>query len=115
MKKLAQHWQILIALLLATGMATVFRNVTGNLPEDSWGYIGIMRVIGMGGFVGGLFIQALKMIIVPLVVSAIISGIAGLSGVEGFGRLGLKTVGFYMGSSLLAILVWLALVNAIQP
>ena len=115
MKKLAQHWQILIALLLATGIATVFRNMTGHLPEDSWGYVAIMRVIGVGGFVGMLFIQALKMIIVPLVVSAIISGIAGLSGVEGFGRLGLKTVGFYMGTSFLAILVGLALVNTIQP
>ena len=115
MKKLAQHWQILIALLLATGIATVFRSITGHLPEESWGYVSIMRVIAVGGFVGALFIQALKMIIVPLVVSAIISGIAGLSGVEGFGRLGMKTVGFYMGTSLLAILVGLALVNTIQP
>lgn len=115
MKKLAQHWQILIALLLATGIATVFRTLTGHLPEDSWGYVSIMRIIAVGSFVGMLFIQALKMIIVPLVVSAIISGIAGLSGVEGFGRLGMKTVGFYMGTSFLAILVGLALVNTIQP
>jgi len=115
MKKLAPHWQILIALILATGLATIFRTLIPHLPENEWPAIAIMRVIHTGAFVGALFIQALKMIIVPLVVSAIISGIAGLNGVEGFGRLGMKTVGFYMGTSLLAILVGLVLVNTIQP
>lgn len=115
MKKIAPHWQILIALLLATGIATVFRNVSGGLASDSWGYSAIHHIINAGDFVGTLFIQALKMIIVPLVLSAIISGIAGLGDVEGFGRLGIKTVGFYMSTSLLAILVGLFLVNTIQP
>lgn len=115
MKKIAPHWQILIALLLATGMATIFRNVSGQLATDSWGLGLIKNIIVVSEFVGTLFIQALKMIIVPLVMSAIISGIAGLGGVEGFGRLGLKTVSFYMGTSLMAILLGLFLVNTIQP
>lgn len=115
MKKIAPHWQILFALVLATLMAWGFRSVVGHLSEDSWGFASIHHIIGAGDFVGTLFIQALKMIIVPLVVSAIISGIAGLGDVEGFGRLGLKTVGFYMGTSLLAIFMGLLLVNAIQP
>jgi DAACS family dicarboxylate/amino acid:cation (Na+ or H+) symporter len=115
MKKLAPHWQILIALVLATILATIFRALSASLPEGSRGYHAIVNIIAVGEFVGNLFIQALKMIIVPLVVSAIISGIAGLGGVEGFGRLGLKTVGFYMTTSFLAVMVGLLLVNTIQP
>ncbi|MGB2266871.1 MAG: cation:dicarboxylate symporter family transporter, partial [Akkermansiaceae bacterium] len=100
MKKLAAHWQILIALLLATGTAIVFRNLSDSVAEDSAAYQFIQQAIAASDFVGKLFLQALKMIIVPLVASSIIAGIASLGGLHGFGRLGLKTIGFYMGTSL---------------
>ena len=115
MKKLAPHWQILIALVLATGTAVVFRNLSNSVPEDSGAYSFIQNTISVGDFVGKLFIQALKMIIVPLVASSIIAGIASLGGMKGFGRLGMKTMGFYLGTSLAAVLVGLMLVNTIQP
>jgi Na+/H+-dicarboxylate symporter len=59
--------------------------------------------------------RGLKMIIVPLIVTAVVSGITGMKGVEGFGRLGLKTIAFYMCSSLAAITVGLVVVNAVDP
>ncbi len=59
--------------------------------------------------------RALKMIIVPLIVTAVVSGITGMKGVDGFARLGIKTVSFYMISSLAAITVGLLLVNTIKP
>ena len=65
--------------------------------------------------VGKLFLNLLKMIIVPLVVSSVIAGITSLHGVKGFGRLLGKTTGFYAGTSLLAICLGLVLVNVIQP
>ncbi|MBK1829562.1 dicarboxylate/amino acid:cation symporter [Verrucomicrobiaceae bacterium R5-34] len=114
-KKLAAHWQILLALILATGTAIVFRNISKTVSDDSQAYIFIQHAITVCGFVGDLFIQALKMIIVPLVASSIIAGIAGLGGMDGFGRLGLKTLGFYLSTSLLAVVVGLLLVNTIQP
>ena len=114
-KKIAPHWQILIALILATGTAVVFRNITQTVSDDTSAYRFIQMVITVCSFVGNLFIQALKMIIVPLVVSSIIAGIAGLGGMDGFGRLGLKTLAFYTGTSLCAVLVGLTLVNTIQP
>ena len=114
-KKIAPHWQILIALILATGTAVVFRNISQTVPDDSQAYGFIQTVITVCGFIGNLFIQALKMIIVPLVVSSIIAGIASLGGMEGFGRMGLKTLGFYLGSSFCAVVVGLVLVNTIQP
>ena len=115
MKKLAPHWQILIALILATGTAVVFRNITSTVSVDSQAYGFVERTIAVCDFVGKLFIRALQMIIVPLVVSSIIAGIASLGGVKGFGRLGMKTLGFYMGTSFVAVVVGLLLVNTIQP
>ena len=114
-KKIAPHWQILIALILATGTAVVFRNISHTVAEDSSAYRFIQTAITVCGFIGNLFIQALKMIIVPLVVSSIIAGIASLGGMKGFGRLGMKTLAFYTGTSLCAVLVGLTLVNTIQP
>ncbi len=115
MKKIAPHWQILLALVLATGTAIVFRNISQTVAGDTQVIYFIQNAIAVSDFLGKLFIQALKMIIVPLVASSIIAGIAGLGGVQGFGRLGMKTLGFYMGTSLIVVLIGLVLVNTIQP
>lgn len=104
--KLPAHWQILGALLLATLTAVVLRQTVGDAATG---------FVEACAFVGDLFIRALKMIIVPLVVSSVIAGLASLKGVDGFGRLGLKTLAFYATSTLLAVLVGLVLVNLIQP
>ncbi len=55
------------------------------------------------------------MIIVPLIASSIITGIAGIGGGRGLGRLGGKTVLFYLTTSLLSVLVGLIVVNAFKP
>ncbi|MGJ8677812.1 MAG: dicarboxylate/amino acid:cation symporter [Akkermansiaceae bacterium] len=115
MKKLAPHWQILLALILATGTAIAFRGMSERVAESSQTYQFIHNAIATCDFIGKLFIRALQMIIVPLVVSSLISGIAGLGSMRGFGRLGLKTLGFYMGTTLAAVIVGLILVNTIQP
>lgn len=115
MKRLATHWQILIALALATVTALVLRGLFGELPETTSGGKLVAGVLETCEFIGDLFMRGLKMIIVPLIVTAVISGITGLKGVEGFGRLGAKTISFYLTSSLAAILVGLLLVNLIEP
>lgn len=115
MKRLAPHWQILLALVLATGAAVLFRNITSGISEASSTFHLINNTIAVCDFIGKLFIRALQMIIVPLVVSSLISGIAGLGAVKGFGKLGLKTIGLYMSTSLAAVIVGLVLVNTIQP
>jgi len=104
--RLKPHWQILIALVSAALLAIALRQASGDWVEG---------VISLCEFVGKLFMSLLKMIIVPLVVSSVVVGIASLHGVKGFGRLLGKTAGFYALTSLLAILLGLFLVNAIQP
>jgi Na+/H+-dicarboxylate symporter len=112
MKKLASHWQILASLVLATLTAVAFRGLFGGeAPEGSF----VLRAIETCEFIGDLFLRALKMIIVPLIITSVISGIASLQGVQGFGRLGMKTFGFYACSSLLAVVTGLAMVNLIEP
>jgi Na+/H+-dicarboxylate symporter len=66
-------------------------------------------------FIGSLFLNALKMIIVPLIVSSMITGIAGIGDPQSLGRLGGKTLLFYAASSLLAILTGLVFVNLLSP
>lgn len=110
--KLKPHWQILLSLVLATLTGLIFREL-GSGSER--GLVFVEGVVAFSKDVGELFLNLLKMIIVPLVVSSVIAGIAGLHGMDGFGRLLGKTAGFYALTSLLAICLGLVLVNAISP
>jgi proton glutamate symport protein len=64
---------------------------------------------------GGLFMSALKMLIVPLVMCSIIHAMGSLGQHGNFARLGFKTLGYYACTSLFAILIGLILVNVIKP
>jgi Na+/H+-dicarboxylate symporter len=65
--------------------------------------------------VGDWFLRALKMLIVPLIVSSIIVGVASVGGGKALGRLGAKTGGYYVLTSLLAVLTGLFVVDWIEP
>ena len=106
MTSIKLHWQILIAILLAI--------LAGSLSGTNTILLGV-NVYEVYQFIGTLFLNALKMIVVPLIVASIITGVAGLGQNDGLGRLGLKTLGFYTLSSFLAIMVGLILVNLVQP
>ncbi len=66
-------------------------------------------------WMGDLFLRALKMLIIPLILSSLISGVTNIGSGSNLGRLGLKTMGYYVMTSLLAIITGLILVNLIQP
>lgn len=66
-------------------------------------------------WVGTLFLNALKMIIVPLIVAAMISGVASLGDVRKLGRLGGITLGYFAVTTGIAVLIGLILVNLLQP
>ena len=104
--KLALHWQILIALVFAA-LAGFLSGTEATIFGVPW--------IAIYTFIGTLFLNALKMIVVPLVVSAIITGVANVGDNGGFGRLGGKTLGYYVLTSTIAIIIGLVLVTLIQP
>lgn len=65
--------------------------------------------------VADIFMRLLKMLIVPLVLTSIVTGVASISGGREFGRLGAKTLGYYMTTSMLAIITGLVFINLTQP
>lgn len=66
-------------------------------------------------WLGDIFLRALKMLIIPLIVSSLISGITNIGSGQSLGRLGIKTISYYLLTSTFAILIGLFLVNMIQP
>ena len=66
-------------------------------------------------WMGDLFLRALKMLIIPLILSSLISGITNIGSGSSLGRLGLKTIAYYVSTSLLAIFTGQFLVNLIRP
>ena len=103
--RLALHWQILIALILAV--------LVGIFSDSSTTLFGL-SLYSVFNFIGTLFLNALKMLIVPLIMSSIIVGMMEIQP-ETLGRLGYKTLLYYAASSLVAILVGLLVVNLFQP
>jgi proton glutamate symport protein len=113
MKKIALHWQILIAIGLAAIAGTIV-NQAGNGDPSAPGMLGV-SFLSMFEYVGTLFLNALRMIIVPLITSSIIVGMAGIGSSGNLGALGGRTILFYGVTTLAAILVGLLLINAVGP
>ncbi len=114
MTKIKPHWQILAALVLATLTAFLFRSIDNGNGSGASGFVsGAVKTFEFLG--KDVFMNLLKMIIVPLIVSSVVAGIASLHGMEGFGRMLGKTAGFYAFTGLFAILVGLSMVNLIKP
>lgn len=101
---LALHWQIAIAMGLAV--------VTGLFLPTNLGGVAPFAVLA---FLGKLFLQALQMLVVPLIVSAVISAIAKLGGEQALGRLGLKTLIYYTATTMIAVVIGLTVSNILQP
>ena len=92
------HWQVLIALIAGVAFGWLAPTASQNI-----------------GFLGDLFLRLLKMIIIPLIFTSLVSGIASLGDVRAVGRVGIRTLVYYTLSTTLAIAVGLTLVNIIKP
>ncbi|MCD6060567.1 MAG: sodium:dicarboxylate symporter [Moraxellaceae bacterium] len=104
MPRIALHWQILIAIALG-GLAGLLLN-TLALPADH-------PVLVTLKLLGQLFMNALRLLVIPLVMSSIIIGVSSLG--EEIGRMGGYTFAYYLGSSFVAVIIGVACVNLIQP
>ncbi len=94
------HWQVLSAMVIGISI--------GYSPAGSF-------FAEYFGWLGDLFMRLLRMIIVPLVLTSIISGVASAGGGRTVGRMFGKTLSYYMVSSFLAALTGLILFNLINP
>lgn len=104
MKKLPLHIKIIIGLALGIVWAFISSYLGWNQFTIDW----------IDPF-GTIFIRVLKAIAVPLVLLSIISGVSSLTDINKLGKLGLKTIVFYVGSTVVAVGIGLSLVNLVQP
>lgn len=119
------HWQILLGLVVGAGLGYAIGSwaidqVASDTPSAQRGAAAAGHATSSYAYLvfdllGDLFIQGLKLIIVPLVTSSIILAIVGIGRGAGIGRLGGKTLLYYGCTSLIAILIGLVLVNAVAP
>ena len=107
MKKIQLHYQIIIAMIMGTLIGFFYQNYVPNY-ESSYIYNIIISL-------GVIFIRLLKMVIVPLIFTSIISGVSGISDKSKLGRLGTKTMLYYLLTSFIAIIIGLSITNVIQP
>ena len=73
------------------------------------------KILGFFDFLGTAFINLLKMVVVPLISASIITGVASVGSGRDLGRLGIKTLAFYVFTTLLSVIIALALVDIIKP
>ena len=98
MKNLVLYWQILIAFALSVLYGLFFS-----------------EYVHLVAWMGDIFIKALKMIIIPLIFTSIISGIANVGSGDNLGRLGFKTIAYYLSTSTAALIIGLVIVNIFKP
>ncbi|AVN19677.1 glutamate/aspartate:proton symporter GltP [Acinetobacter pittii] len=104
--KFSLAWQILIALILGIVVGAVLH----NQPE-----IRDSIVNNVLAPLGKIFISLIKMIVIPIVFSTLILGIAGVGSTKSLGRLGFKTILYFEIITTIAILVGLVAANIFQP
>lgn len=104
MKKLALHWQIIIGMILGT-LAGVLMSAFG-LTQFSSDWVKPF---------GKIFLNLLKLIAAPLVLVSLIQGVSSLSDLSKLSRMGTKTLGFYLGCTVVSISIGLLLVNIAKP
>lgn len=105
MKKLALHWQILIGMAAGVIFALLMTNF-------SWGADFI------GDWIkpfGNIFINALKLIAVPLILASLIKGISDLKDISKLSKMGTRTILIYIVTTVIAVSIGLGMVNLIKP
>ncbi len=105
MKKLALHWQILIGMFAGVVLGVL-------LSFTDWGPQLIKDWIKP---FGTIFINLLKLIAMPLILASLIKGVSDLKDISKLSAMGGRTIGIYLFTTILAVILGLLLVNTIQP
>lgn len=125
--KLALHWKILIGLALGllVGLAlnhwgddlrtALGADVASSPDGSSAGARTIDFAINLNRVIGEVFKRSLQFIAAPIILFALILAIGSLGDLRTLGRIGSKTVGIFLCTATLSVIVGLALVNIIRP
>ncbi|MEJ7577932.1 MAG: dicarboxylate/amino acid:cation symporter [Pyrinomonadaceae bacterium] len=107
---MALHTRILIGLVVGV-VAGVAANATlgGDDPRVAWTVSNITEPIGQ------LFLRLLLMVVIPLVFSSLVVGVAGIGDVRRLGRVGVKSFAYTFVISAISVVIGLTLANTIRP
>lgn len=109
MRKLGLTSKILIGLFLGILFGVILSKMPGSYIKDTVLLGGIINVIGNG------FTKAIKMMVVPLVFVSLVCGVSAMEDIKKLGRIGFKTMGFYLMTTATAICISLALGVLLKP
>ena len=104
MRKLALHWKIIIGMILGVLYGLLASKIGWVDFTNDW-----IKPWGK------IFINLLKLIAVPLVFASLIKGVSSLSDISKLSRIGGKTIGIYLFTTVVSVTFGLLLVNIIQP
>ena len=105
MKKLALHWRILLGMLLGVVFALIMTNFDfGKDFIKDW-----IKPFGT------IFINSLKLIAIPLILAALIKGVSDLKDISKLSKMGGRTIGIYIITTVVAVSIGLLLVNIVNP
>lgn len=102
--RLATHWQILIGMLAGLLFGALAANLGGERFVIDW-----IKPFGV------IFINLLKLIAVPMIITSLIAGITGLEDISRLSTMGMRTVAIYLMTTVFAIMVGLLIVNLVNP
>lgn len=105
MKKIALHWQIIIGMILGVLFALLISNF-------EWGK---QFVIDWIKPFGTIFINALKLIAVPLILASLIKGVSDLKDISKLSKIGGRTLITFIITTVIAVSIGLVIVNIINP
>lgn len=108
-KKLSLIAKIGVGFIIGLILGFIFGPMAPNSPFIADIVIPLLQLVG------NIFLALLKMLIVPLVFSSLIMGASSIGDPKVLGRIGVKTVAFYLGTTVVAIAIGLVLGNIIQP
>lgn len=108
-KKLSLIAKIGIGFIIGLILGFVIGPLAPNSPFVAKVILPVLQLIG------NIFLSLLKMLIVPLVFSSLVTGASSIGDPKALGRIGVKTIAFYLGTTIVAIVIGLLLGNIIQP
>ena len=105
MKKIPLHWSILLGMTLGVLVGVIFTTFeSGPQMISHW-----VKPFGT------IFINALKLIAMPLILGSLIKGVSDLKDISRLSRMGGRTIGIYIMTTVVAVMIGLIMVNTIKP
>ncbi|CAN5815992.1 dicarboxylate/amino acid:cation symporter [soil metagenome] len=106
---MALHNRILLGLLGGAIAGVTINLALGLTPQVEWAVSNVIEPLGR------IWLNALIMVVIPLIISTLALGVAGLGSIRKLGRIGLVTLLSFLGLTAVAVILGLFAVNAIRP